>query len=213
MSYSILGIHLLHYHVVFRSLSQADYVVSSVQHRHDFPPTQTLCREHVIHNHPYGVNFNDSVCCLSHPMGSQRLIYFLSRVGFTFATDLSIFTGTKVYAKIPKSSTSIIPLCKGAYQYHSNLYWATRYLSVKYVTSAAKETFSQDNVAGTSKHCLSMTLKAPPSSHSTPTATLISASIGSEGRSRWRAASDFIVNSPSGTVTERAHTFIGTRFV
>ena len=100
---------------------------------------KTLCREHVIHNHPYGVNFNDSVCCLSHPMGTQRLIYFLSRVGFTFATDLSIFTGTKVYAKIPKSSTSIIHLCKGAYRYHSNLYWATRYLSVKYVTSAANE--------------------------------------------------------------------------
>ena len=75
---------------------------------------KTLCREHVIHNHPYGVNFNDSVCCLSHPMGTQRLIYFLSRVGFTFATDLSIFTRTKVYAKIPKSSTSIIHLCKGA---------------------------------------------------------------------------------------------------
>ena len=33
-------------------------------------------------------------------------------------------------------------------------------MSVKYVTSAANETFSRDNVARTSRHCLAMTLKA-----------------------------------------------------
>ena len=49
---------------------------------------------------------------------------------------------------------------------------------------------AEADVAGTSKHCWAMTLKAgkATSSHSTPTTRFsTSVSIGTEGRSRWRA--------------------------
>ena len=49
LSYSISGIHLLHYHVVFRSLSQADDIVSSLQHCRNSLPPKTRCQEHVMH--------------------------------------------------------------------------------------------------------------------------------------------------------------------
>ena len=95
MSYSISGIHLLHYHVVFRSLSQADGVVSSLQHCCNFPPTQDpLSRTRHAH-HLQCVKFNDSLIYFILCTHTQGLIYFLSRLGFTFASALSIPTGPR----------------------------------------------------------------------------------------------------------------------
>ena len=91
LSYSISSIHLLRHHGVFRSLSQAGYVISSIQHCRNFPPTQDRLSIAPPVHFFQSVKENDSLC-LFHSMCTQELIYFLTklRLTFTFAIVLSI---------------------------------------------------------------------------------------------------------------------------